>query len=161
MHLVAVIERVLRFTWRPRSCDSEMHLEALIERVGRCTWRPWLFGIGGVHGGGRSGGGILGGRCDGSWDSIHWLTWNRGTVESLVQSGLTRDESLAGSGRQSFLRWYSTRYMLYSVCAVLGVNSISLHGEIHRDDLTLCSEVMVETERHQRRWAKPSWETGT
>jgi len=28
MHLEAVIERVWRFIWRPRSCNSEMHLEA-------------------------------------------------------------------------------------------------------------------------------------
>jgi len=37
-----------------------------------------------------------------------------------------------------------TRCMLYSVYAVLGVNSWSWHGEIERDDLTLCSAMMVE-----------------
>jgi len=37
--------------------------------------------------------------------------------------------------------------MLYSVYAVLGVNSLSWHGEIERDDLTLCSAIMVEKER--------------
>jgi len=40
-----------------------------------------------------------------------------------------------------------TRYMLYSVYAVLSVNSCSLHGEIERDDLTLCSAMMIEKER--------------
>ena len=35
-------------------------------------------------------------------------------------------------------------WMLYSVYAVLGVNSWSCHGEIERDDLTLCSAMMVE-----------------
>jgi len=40
MHLEAVIERVWRCVWRPRSCNSEMHLEAVIERVWRCIWRP-------------------------------------------------------------------------------------------------------------------------
>jgi len=64
MHLEAVIERVWRRIWRPRSSNSrdalgggdrvslemhleaeiklnsEMHLEAAIERVWRCTWRP-------------------------------------------------------------------------------------------------------------------------
>jgi len=35
-------------------------------------------------------------------------------------------------------------WMLYSVYAVLDVNSWSLHGEIERDDLTLCSAMMVE-----------------
>jgi len=34
------------------------------------------------EGGGLSGGGRSGGRCDGSCDSIHWLTRNRGNVES-------------------------------------------------------------------------------
>jgi len=37
-----------------------------------------------------------------------------------------------------------TRCMLYSVYAVLGVNSWSCHGEIERDDLTLCSAMIVE-----------------
>ena len=40
-----------------------------------------------------------------------------------------------------------TRCMLYSVYAALGVNSWSWHGEIARDDLTLCSVMMVEKER--------------
>ena len=34
--------------------------------------------------------------------------------------------------------------MLYSVYALLGANSRSWHGEIERDDLTLCSAMMVE-----------------
>jgi len=34
--------------------------------------------------------------------------------------------------------------MLYSVYAVLGVNSLSWHGEIERDDLTLNSAIIVE-----------------
>jgi len=32
----------------------------------------------------------------------------------------------------------------YSVYAVLGIDSWSWHGEIERDDLTSCSQVMVE-----------------
>ena len=28
MHLEAVIEGVWRYTWKPRSCNSELHLEA-------------------------------------------------------------------------------------------------------------------------------------
>jgi len=59
-----------------------MHLEVVIERVWRCTWRPRSIKIGGVLGGGQSAGGRSGGRCDGSCDSIHWLTRNRGNVES-------------------------------------------------------------------------------
>ena len=34
--------------------------------------------------------------------------------------------------------------MLYSAYAVLGVNSRSCHGDIERDDLTLCSVMMIE-----------------
>jgi len=63
MYLEAVIERVERRTWRPRSSElrdalggqdqvnsdalggqdrvnSEIHSEAVIERVWRCIWRP-------------------------------------------------------------------------------------------------------------------------
>ena len=39
---------------------------------------------------------------------------------------------------------YCTRYMLYSMYAVLGVNILSCHGEIERDDLTLYSAMIVE-----------------
>jgi len=47
-------------------------------------------------------------------------------------------------GRQSILGGCCIRCMLYSVYAVFGVNSWSCHGEIERDDLTLCSAMMVE-----------------
>jgi hypothetical protein len=52
MHFEAVIERVWRFNWRPRSSELraalrrhdrsslEMHLEAVIDQVWRCTGRP-------------------------------------------------------------------------------------------------------------------------
>jgi hypothetical protein len=33
--------------------------------------------------------------------------------------------------------------MYYSMYAVLGVNSGSWHGEIERDDITLCSAMIV------------------
>jgi hypothetical protein len=39
---------------------------------------------------------------------------------------------------------YCTRCMFYSMYVVLDVNSASWHGEIERDDLTLCSAMMVE-----------------
>jgi len=131
MHLEAVIERVWRCTWRPRSSQTQ-----------RYTRRPWSIKIGGVLGGRRSGGGRSEGKCDGSWHSIHWLTCNRRNVQSWVQHGPPRDWLGAGDSRS----WddavpgvCSTRCMLYSVYAILGVNSWSLHGEIDRDDLTLCS----------------------
>jgi len=120
--------------------NSEMHLEAVIKRVGRYTWRPWSITIGVVLGGSWSGGdwseggqsersqsggsesggsefggGRSGGMCDGSWDSIHWLTRNCGNVENWVQLGPLRTGRLAGSGRQSISGWCSTRCILDSV----------------------------------------------
>jgi len=160
MHLEAEIERTQRCTWRLRSSNFEMHLEAVIKQFWRCTWRLCSCELGGhdrasleMHLDAKINGdwgstwrwsiqdGRLEGRHDGSWDSIHWLTPNGGNVESWVQQGPPRDERLAGSGRQSILGRCcthgvcSTRCMLYSVYAVLGVNSWSLHGEIERDDL--------------------------
>jgi len=117
----------------------ETYLEAVIERDWRCTWRPWWSEIGGVLGGSQSGGGSSGGRRNGSWDFIHWLTRTCGNVENWVQHGLPRDERLAASGKQLMLGWCSTRCILYSVYAVLGVDSWSWHGEMERDDLTSCS----------------------
>jgi len=87
----------------------EMHSEAVTEGDWRCTCRLWLSEIGGVHGGGQ-----FGGRPDGSWDSIHWLTCNCGNAESWVQHP-PRDEKLAGSGRLSILGWCCTWCMPYSV----------------------------------------------
>jgi len=69
--------------------NSEMHSDAVTERVWGCNGRLWSREIGGVLGGG-----LFGGRCDGSWDSIHWLTCNGGNVESWVQHP-PRDEKLA------------------------------------------------------------------
>jgi len=85
IHSDAVIKRIWRCIWRPRSCNSEMHLEAEIGRLGRCTWRPWSIEIGGVNRGDRSGGGSSGGRCNGFWDSIYWLSCNHDNVKSWVQ----------------------------------------------------------------------------
>jgi len=138
MYLEAIMKRVERCTLRPWSSEFgdalagrdrvkwEMLLEAVIDRVWWCTWRPWSIEIGGVLGGGSSGGGRSGGRSDGSRDSIHWLTRNRGNVESWVQYGPPRDESwLAAGDSRSWddpvLGVWSTRCMLYSVYAVLGV----------------------------------------
>jgi len=114
IHLEAMIERVWRCTGRPWSSELagcnraslEIHLEAVIERVWRCTCRLWSSEIGGVLGGGR-----FGGRRNGSWDSIHWLTCNCENVESWVQHP-PRDEKLAGIGRLSILGWCCTWCML-------------------------------------------------
>jgi len=43
----------------------------------------------------------------------------------------------------------SLQCMLYSVYAVLGVNSSSWHREIRRDESTLCTSVMVELSRRK------------
>jgi len=89
--------------------NSEMHYDAVTERIWRCTCRLWLSEIRGELGGGR-----FGGRRDGSWDSIHWLTCICGNVVSWVQHLLT-DEKLAGSGRLLILGWCCTWCMLHSV----------------------------------------------
>jgi len=189
IQLEPVIERIWRCTWRPwRSecggCDrvsSEINMEAVIVRVWppwlcelggrdrtplvirleaviewlwRCTWRPWCSEIGGVLGGGSSGE-----RRDRRWDSTHWSTRNCRNVEIWVQHGLTQDERLAGSGRQSILRWCSTRCMQKSVYAVLGVccTRCYLLFMAWRDrerSLNIVffgdGRVEVETERHER-----------
>jgi hypothetical protein len=49
-----------------------------------------------------------------------------------------------------------TRCMLYLVYAVLGVNSESWHGEIEMDDLTSCSQLMVEL-RMSKREMRGEW----
>jgi len=141
MHLEAEIEWTqrcarspglseLRDTLQGRDRASlEMHLEVVIQRVWRCTCRLWSREIGGVLGSGR-----LGGRRDGSWDYIHWLTCNCGDVESWVQQHPPRDGKLAGSGRLSILRWCCTWSMLF---VFLG------DGRVEH-----------KKERDQRRWGK-------
>ena len=121
MHLEAVIHRVCRCVERPwcsEFCDglggrdrvnSVIHSEAVTKTVWRCTCRLWLRQIEGVLGGDW-----LGGRHDGSWDSIFGLTCNGRNVESWVQHP-PRDEKLAVSGRLSILVWCCTWCMLYSV----------------------------------------------
>jgi len=148
MHLEAGIERVWRYTWKlwssefedaPSRLESiefgdtigsrnraslEIHLQAGIERVWICTWRPWSSEIEGVLGGGRSGGGSSGGRCDWSWDSIHWLTHNGGNVEYNMVCRVMRDWLGAGDSRcldDAVHGVCSTQCMLYSVYALLGV----------------------------------------
>jgi len=134
MHFEAVIVRDRRCTWRPWSCELggcnrpsiEIHLVAVIEPVWRCTWRPWWSEIGGVLGGGLSEGSSLGGRRDGSWDSIHWLTCHCGNIEHWVQHGLLRDERLAGNVRQSILGWckYKVHAVLSECCTMCKLYSV-------------------------------------
>jgi len=94
----------------------------MIERVWRCTWRPWSSEIGGVPGGGQSGGGSLRERIDMSSDSIHRSTCNCGNVENWVQDFLPRDWLGAGDSPcwDDVLRGEcSTQWILSSVYAVL------------------------------------------
>jgi len=75
---------------------------------------------------------------------------------AVENSGGWDDAVRAVSSRQWTL--YSsvccTQCMLYSVYAVLGVYSWSWHGEIDRDDLTSCSELMVELRGRERERCK-------
>jgi len=109
-----------------------MHLEAVIVLIWRCTWRQWSIDIGGV---------LVG---NVSWDFIHWLTRICGNVQNWAHQGPPRDGRPAVSRKQSIMGWCSTWCMQYSVYAVVSGNSWSWHGERERDDLILCSYVMVE-----------------
>jgi len=79
------------------------------------------------------------------------LSWRAGWWRSIVYGSTPEAEAtfrgqlviMRMKGRQTIFEC-CTQCMLYSVYAVLGVNSWSCHGEIERDDLTLCSAMMVE-----------------
>jgi len=79
----------------PYTCpgSSMMYFEAVIKRVWRCTSGPWSSVIEGVLAVSRFDWGRSGGRCDGSCNSIHWLTHNGGNVESWVQYVPLRHDS--------------------------------------------------------------------
>jgi len=80
------------------------------------------------------------------------LSWRAGWWQSIVKEGALEAEAtfkrqliiMRMEGRPTILGGCCTRCGLYSVYAVLGVNSWSCHGEIERDHLTLCSAMMVE-----------------
>jgi hypothetical protein len=109
----------------------EVHLDATIERVERYTAghdRAKLLDYYKVV---KLEAVSLGGRRDGSGDSIHWVTSNCGNVENWVHYGLPRDET--GSERHTVdlgmmqctvyavLSECFTRCILYSVYAEFGV----------------------------------------
>jgi len=129
MHLEAITDWVRRCTWGPWLCELgghvyarwEIHLEALNEWIWRCTQNQWSSKIVAVLECGQSGGSRSGGRHNGSWNSIHWLTGSCGNAEKSAQHGLPRDEILAGSGRQSILQWSSMPCMQYAAYAILSV----------------------------------------
>jgi len=78
------------------------------------------------------------GRHARSWRDIQGLTCNS------ENEGKTNNLGWMLYSVYAVLGVCCTRCMLYSVYAVLGVNSWSCHGAIERDDLTLCSAMMVE-----------------
>jgi len=123
-----------------------MHMEAVIERVWRCTCRLWSSEIGGVLGSGR-----FGGRRDGTWDSIHWLTCNCGNVESWVQQHPPRDGKLAGSGRLSILWWCCP------LCQLMIMAWRDREGWLN---FVFLGDGRVEHKKVSDR-GKSSWETGT
>jgi len=79
------------------------------------------------------------------------LTWRAGWWRSIMYGGMPEAEAtfrgqliiIRMKGRPKIFEC-CTQCMLYSVYAVLGVNSWSCQGEIERDELTLCSAMMVE-----------------
>jgi len=78
-------------------------------------------------------------------------SWRAGWWRSIVYGGTPEAEAtfrgqlvmMRMKGRQTIFEC-CTQCMLYSVYAVLGVNWWSCHGEIERDDLTLCSAKRVQ-----------------
>jgi len=86
-----------------------------------------------------------------------WLTRNRGNVTRWLYPCSSYEELAGGcwsvgryAGGWRYIQWSTRnhenegttdnlRCMLYSVYAALSVNSWWWHGEIERDDLTLCS----------------------
>jgi len=93
------------------------------------------------------------------------LSWRAGWWRSIVYGGTPEAEAsfrgqlviMRMKGRQTIFEC-CTQCMLYSVYAVLSVNSWSCHGEKERDDLTLCSAMMVEMWMRKRdggwRWER-------
>jgi len=77
----------------------------------------------------------------GSWSYIQGSTRNRENEEKMDIFGCMLYLVY------TVLGVCCSRNMLYSVYAVLSVNSWLWHGEIGRDDLTLCSVMVVEKER--------------
>jgi len=85
------------------------------------------------------------------------LSWRAGWWRSIVYGGTPEAEAtfrgqlviMRMKGRQTIFEC-CTQCMLDSVYAVLGVNSWSCHGEIERDDLSLCSAMMVEMGMRKR-----------
>jgi len=96
-------------------------------------------------------------------DLIFDLSWRVGWLQSIVWGG-TPDAEATFRGQVLIMRMKGrltilgvcctrcmlrlgvcwTRCMLYSVYAVLSVNSWSCHGEIERNNSTLCSGMMEE-----------------
>jgi len=118
-----------------RGCHISGNWKAVSRWVWRWTWVPWYIEIRRVLGGSRSGGGGLGGRGEGSWDSIHLLPDNHGNVESWVRQDPPNDERWemterlgvrdSWSWNDVILSFWSTWCMVYLVYAVLGVCCIS------------------------------------
>ena len=150
-----------------RCCNHaslEIPFEAMIERVWICTWRAWWCKIG-VRNRATLDLNLqeVDGRRAGCWDSFHqlvnlqpwecdmWLylwavmeSWLMAVDRAGRQAGSWRyiqgsTRNHENEGKKNNLRW-----ILYSAYAVLGVNSWSWHGEIERDNLTLCSAMMME-----------------
>jgi len=91
-------------------------------------WLHLWSSYGELTGGGRSVG-----RYGGSWSYI------QGSTRHRENEGTTDNLRCMLYSVYAVLGVCCTRCMLYSVYAALSVNSWWWHGEIERDDLTLCS----------------------
>ena len=143
-----------------------MHSEAVIEQVWRCIWRLRSSEIGNLEGGGKEARRVLmrlyllvsSLTTVGMWwgDLIFRLSWRAGWWRSILLGGTPEAAAtfrgpfviMTMKGRQTILGGCCTQWMLYLVLT-------QDHGMgIDRDDLTLCSAMMVQlwTRKRDGEW---------
>jgi len=140
MNFEAVMERVWRCTWRPRSSTLRS-----------CTWRPWSTEFGdSLCGYDRASLEMhLQAMIERDWRGRwRWSIWREARRQlrlySLVNLELWECKELSTTSAERWETGWEREtvdfgMMLYWVYAVLCVNSWLWHGEIERDDLTSCS----------------------
>jgi len=126
MHLEAWSEWTQRWPWRlfqgsleiPFRGHDHAYLEAVMKEVWGCTWRPRSIRIGGGLWCHPSTGNRLGGRCEGSLDSVHWSTHNCGNIENWVQQGPLRAERWETGWERETVDLWMMQYIMYAILSV-------------------------------------------
>jgi len=147
IHLEGAIVELRDALERGEWTSLEMHLEAMIDQ----HWRTWRRSIGGAPGAAIHSISLSSCNCGNAmrWPILWALMESWLVAVNLVGRHARRWSYIQRSTRNRENEWTTDNpgCMLYSMYAVLSVNSLSRHGEIERDDLTLCSVMMVEKER--------------